>query len=474
MICKSPPDKLKSLFFNKKCAALSHIAPKPTAVHQRFYSLDIFRGATVALMILVNNPGSWSHLYAPLAHAPWHGCTPTDLVFPFFLFAVGNALSFVMPRLQAAGQAAFLKKVFTRSLLIFMIGLLLHWSPFVKWDDGALVFKHWVDPENPNSGIRIPGVLQRIALCYLFASLIIYYFNINGALFTGFLLLMAYWMLCVFLGNPADPFSLAGYFGTNIDKAVLHVPHMYKGEGVPFDPEGITSTLPAIVQVIFGYMVGYYIQQKGKSYEMLSHLFVAGCILIVTGLAWGMAFPINKKIWTSSYVVYTTGLATMVIAVLIYLVELKAHHKRRIEKFSPTVIAIAALAGVALIITGVVLFDKPWQSVTMAVLVTAFFITVMARNMLYRFFDVFGKNALFIFFLSGFLPRMLQLFRWADTIDENGRPRYVYAFSWFYQYVCKPLSDNPKNGSLLYALCMIIFYWLIVYQMDRKKIYIKV
>src|SRR5688500_18392619 len=139
---------------------------------QRFYSLDVFRGATVALMILVNNPGSWSHIYSPLEHAPWHGCTPTDLVFPFFLFAVGNALAFVMPRLEEAGTAAFLRKVVTRTLLIFAIGLFLNWSPFLKWDAGMLVFKHWVDPENPASGIRIPGVLQRIALCYFFASLI--------------------------------------------------------------------------------------------------------------------------------------------------------------------------------------------------------------------------------------------------------------------------------------------------------------
>ena len=133
---------------------------------QRYYSLDVFRGATVCLMILVNNPGTWSHIFDPLEHAPWHGLTPTDLVFPFFLFAVGNALSFVMPKMEAGGDAAFWKKILKRTVLIFLIGLFLNWWPFVKWSDGELVFRNWVDPANPESGVRILGVLQRIALCY--------------------------------------------------------------------------------------------------------------------------------------------------------------------------------------------------------------------------------------------------------------------------------------------------------------------
>lgn len=442
---------------------------------KRFYSLDIFRGATVALMILVNNPGSWSHMYAPFKHAPWHGCTPTDLVFPFFLFAVGNAMAFVMPRLEAAGTGAFLRKVITRTLLIFGIGLLLHWSPFVRWSDGELVFKHWVDPENPNSGIRIFGVLQRIAVSYFFASLIIYFFKIRGALLASFILLMGYWMLCLLLGTPGDPYSLEGYFGTQVDKDVLGVAHMYKGEGVPFDPEGIASTITSIVQVIFGYFVGFYIQQKGKSYEMLSNLFVAGCILIFTGFAWDLVFPINKKIWTSSYVMYTTGLAIMVLGLLIYLVELKKHHQRAGWRISGNRL-LPKLP--LLVIVAVIFFTNDAEkrpSVLLAVLVTWFFLMVLTKNKLYRFFDVFGKNALFIFFLSGLLPRLLGLFRWVDHVDPaTGKKSYTTAFAWFNHEYCQPLSDNLKNGSLLYALSMIIFYWMIVYILDRKKIYIKV
>ena len=150
---------------------------------ERYYSLDVFRGATVALMILVNNPGSGEHVYTPLDHAPWHGCTPTDLVFPFFLFAVGNAMAFVMPRLEQAGTSSFLKKVIKRTLLIFFIGLFLNWTPFVMWQNDRLVFKswEWTTSDGVLHGIRILGVLQRIALSYFFASLIIYFFKTKGA-----------------------------------------------------------------------------------------------------------------------------------------------------------------------------------------------------------------------------------------------------------------------------------------------------
>ena len=208
---------------------------------QRFHSLDIFRGATVALMILVNNPGSWGHIYPPLEHAPWHGCTPTDLVFPFFLFAVGNAMAFVMPRLEAAGEAAFWKKVVIRTLLIFCIGLFLNWSPFIKYNEaGNLVAK-------PFENLRIFGVLQRIAVCYFFGSLIVHYFKVRGAFVFSAFLLLGYWFLCV-AGNPADPYSLSGWFGTGIDKKLLGESHMYHGEGVAFDPEGILNSLAAIAK----------------------------------------------------------------------------------------------------------------------------------------------------------------------------------------------------------------------------------
>ena len=390
---------------------------------QRFYSLDVFRGATVCLMILVNNPGSWSHIYAPLDHAEWHGLTPTDLVFPFFLFAVGNALSFVIPRLEAAGNAVFWKKVIKRALLIFGIGLFLTWWPFVKWTDAGLIFKQWsyVDDKGNPQGVRILGVLARIAICYFLASVIIYYLKARVAFFVGLIMLLLYWSLCFLLGDKADPYSMTGWFGNRVDKAVLGVAHIYKGEGIPFDPEGIMSTMCAIVQVIFGYLVGDYIQKKGKNFEMLSGLFVAGVALLLTGFCWDMVFPINKKIWTSSYTVYTTGLATITIATMIYLIEFKN-----------------------------------------------------VKGFLSRFFDVFGKNALFVFALSAFLPKGLALIRIPDHLNDKGVMIYTNPWNWLYQKVLIHVPGDPKIGSLLFALCVITFMWAICYWMDKKKIYVKV
>ena len=395
---------------------------------ERFYSLDVFRGATVCLMIMVNNPGSWEHIYAPLDHSPWHGVTPTDLVFPFFLFAVGNALAFVIPRLEIAGQSVFWKKIIKRTLLIFLIGLFLNWMPFVKWSNDEIVFKPWsyLDADGHPAGVRILGVLQRIALSYFFASTIIYFFKIRGAFVISCIILLGYWFLCV-AGNPADPFSFTGWFGTNIDKIILGEGHMYHGESlnghpVAFDPEGIMSLFCPIVQVIFGYLAGDYIIKKGKTAEMVNGLFVCGALLLFAGYAWNMVFPLNKKIWTSSYTVFTTGLAMAILAVFIYLIELK---------------------------------NK--------------------RGFITKFFDVFGKNPLFIFMLSGILPRVLGLIRIYSGTDASGKSVFVSPFGWFYENVCRPVfPSNLNNGSFLYALCMITFYWLIVKWMDAKKIYVKV
>ena len=223
-------------------------------------------------MILVNNPGSWGYIYDPLEHAPWHGLTPTDLVFPFFLFAVGNAMAFVMPKLEAAGDKVFWAKIIKRSLLIFAIGLFLAWWPFVKWVDGSLVFKPWsyMDDKGNPQGIRLLGVLPRIAICYFFAAVIIYYLKLRKAFYAGMILLLLYWLLCFLLGDKNDPYSMAGWFGNKIDRAILGEAHMYKGEGMLFDPEGLMSTIPAIVQVIFGYMVGDYIQKKSRVPELQS------------------------------------------------------------------------------------------------------------------------------------------------------------------------------------------------------------
>jgi predicted acyltransferase len=384
-------------------------------MNQRFYSLDVFRGATVALMILVNNPGSWAHIFPPLEHANWHGVTPTDLVFPFFLFAVGNAMAFVMPKLDAAGEGAFWKKVIKRSLLIFFIGVFLNWFPFIKYDDaGKIVAK-------PFETLRIFGVLQRIAISYFFAAIIVHYFKVRGSFVVGMFILLAYWFLCV-AANPSDPFSLHGWFGTNIDKALLGEKHLYHGEGVAFDPEGLMNSFAAIVQVILGFLVGNYILQKGKTHEMLNGLFVAGCVLVFAGFCWDMVFPLNKKIWTSSYTIYTTGLALLILSMMIYLLDFKNT-------------------------------KGAWS----------------------RFFDVFGKNALFIFAMSALIPKTLWLIRIHNGATPDGKPKYLNPLSWFYETLCKPIfSTDPRIGSLIYAFCFIAMMWFLAWLLDKKKIYIKV
>ena len=378
------------------------------------------------------------------------------LCFHFFLFAVGNALAFIMPKLEAGGDAAFWKKVLKRTVLIFLIGLFFNWWPFVTEVNRVIegtndfqketIFKGftWIDYTKNKAGeiievvkgVRVLGVLQRIALCYFFASIIIYYLKVRKAFLAGLILLLIYWMLC-YIGNPMDPYSLKGWFGTDIDKFILTETHMYKGEGIPFDPEGLMSTLPAIVQVIFGYVVGDYIQKKSKGveipqiefvqkdslgeksatmtfnpYQMLTGLFVGGVAMILTGFCWDMVFPINKKIWTSSYTVYTSGLATITIATMIYLIEYKN--------------------------------AKGWLS---------------------KFFDVFGKNALFVFALSAFLPRTLALIKLGDGTTP---------WNWLYKKVLIKIPGAPENGSLAYALCVITFMWFICWWMDKKKIYVKV
>ncbi|MFM2360903.1 MAG: hypothetical protein RLY16_2896 [Bacteroidota bacterium] len=384
-------------------------------MRERYYSIDIFRGATVALMILVNNPGNWSHLFSPLAHATWHGCTPTDLVFPFFLFAVGNALAFVLPQKQSTANISTYIKILKRSFLIFIIGLLLNWFPFVQYNDAnELAFKTF-------NKLRIMGVLQRIAVCYLLAALLAYWCSMKQLVLIILMLLLGYWGLCVWM-QPVDSFSLYGWFGNSIDLQIFGEKHLYTGEGVPFDPEGLMSSFGAIAEVLIGYLIGRHIQKTGKQIALPTGLFLAGLILILLGWAWSPIFPINKKIWTSSYTLYTAGWATCILSVFIYFLEIKK---------------------------------------------TTGFID--------RFFEVFGKNALFIFVLSGALPRLLRLIRWQAPPTDTQAKHWINPMSWWYENCCAVwFTTDPRIGSLLYAISLLTLMWLIALWMHRSKIYIKV
>ncbi|PIB33996.1 DUF5009 domain-containing protein [Reichenbachiella sp. 5M10] len=364
----------------------------------RYLALDVFRGATVCLMIVVNSPGEWGVQYGPLQHAAWHGFTLTDLVFPSFLFAVGNAMAFVMERFAEQSDRVFWKKIIKRTFLIFMIGFLLSWFPFFDFQTGEF---------RSLATTRIPGVLQRIAFCYAIASILGHYCTRVQLAVTSVGLLLGYWVVVYSLGT-GDPYSLTGFVGNTIDRYLLGDSHLYTGEGRPFDPEGVLSTIPAVVNVILGYFTGIYIRARGNTYEAIAKLMIAGAVLVLSGFWWDLFFPFNKKIWSSSFVLLTAGLDMMVLAVLVFVIEIKNFRR--------------------------------WT----------------------YFFEVFGRNPLIIYALSGVLITVFYLVK----IDGQSVLGFVYGF--FLHFM------SPAHASFVFAVVFMLVNWSVGYLMDRKKIYIKV
>ena len=287
----------------------------PTTAFTRFTALDVFRGLTVCFMIIVNTSGNGATTYWPLKHADWNGFTPTDLVFPSFLFAVGNALSFVMKRWETLKQSEVLLKILKRTVLIFLIGYLMYWFPFFKLDEQAHLTL------SPISHTRIMGVLQRIALCYGLVALMVYYLGTKKTIWLGVFSLLAYWILLLIFGTPGAEFSKTGNAVLRLDIWLFGPNHLYLGEGFPFDPEGLLSTIPALFNVIGGYAAGRYLQRKGKSYEGLAKLLLTGFALLLIAYCWDSWFPVNKKLWTSSYAVLTVGLDCLILGTIIYITE---------------------------------------------------------------------------------------------------------------------------------------------------------
>jgi len=286
-----------------------------TASANRFTALDVFRGLTVCFMIIVNTPGNGATTFWPLLHADWNGFTPTDLVFPSFLFAVGNALSFGMIRWRNMPQSDVLWKIGKRTLLIFLCGYLMYWFPFFKLDENSHLIL------SPIFNTRIMGVLQRIAICYGIVALLAYYLKTNKLIVFGVGALLTYWLLLFWFGVPGHEFTKTGNAVLRLDTWLFGVNHLYTGEGFPFDPEGVLSNLPALFNVIGGYVVGRFVQQKGKTYEGLAKLLFAGVALLFIAYCWNNFFAVNKKLWTSSYAVLTVGLDCIILALIIYVVD---------------------------------------------------------------------------------------------------------------------------------------------------------
>jgi len=387
----------------------------------RMISLDVFRGLTVGLMILVNNPGSWSHIYGPLRHASWHGWTPTDLVFPFFLFIVGVAMALSFGKRMDAGEdlSDLKKKVWSRGAIIIGLGLFLNGFPFnIPVNAQMAADFEFMDIFRRFATLRYWGVLQRIGLCYLIAGLIILYFprTRDRILAVGGLVLIYEFFMRVPLvdGWGAGSFELQDNFIRYFDMLIFGEAHLYGGTGVPFDPEGFLSSLPAVLTTMSGFWLGEYLRKPIDHQEKLSNLSVIGIMLFVFGSLMGLVEPINKQLWTVSYVIVMAGLAVMMVVVSSYIIDVK-----KLDFWIKPAI-------------------------------------------------VFGSNALVVFVGSGIIGRLMYMMKTTNSAGE-----IVSIKSAMYEGFFVPLAGN-LNGSLLFALTNIAFWLAILWYLYHKKIFIKI
>lgn len=366
---------------------------------ERLVSLDVFRGITIAGMILVNNPGSWSSIYPPLKHAQWHGCTPTDLIFPFFLFIVGVAITLSLSKRKERGdnQNKLLLNVLRRSLILFALGLFLNGFPYFDI-----------------SVIRIPGILQRIAVVYLISSFLFLKTSLKTQIYlTGFFLVF-YWILMMFIPVPGvGPSNLekTTNLAAWLDNLILSG-HLWSYAKV-WDPEGILSTLPAISSALIGILTGHLLQSSNDKTTKTVWLFVFSSLLMFAGYLWDGWFPMNKSLWTSSYVLYTGGLALNFLAICFWSIDVK----------------------------GFKWWIKPFQ--------------------------VYGMNAITVFFLSGIVTKLMYLIKFNYQGNEITLKTFLYSNlfeSWL----------SPINASLAWALVYIIFWLGLMWILYSRKIFIKV
>ena len=372
------------------------------ASQNRIIALDVFRGLTLALMIVVNMPGAWSSVYAPLLHAQWHGCTLTDLVFPFFLFIVGAAMRFAFEKYDMCLTKNLFRKAINRGITIFIIGLLLNAFPFIRqdWD--------W-------SSLRIMGVLQRIGICYFIASIIVLKNDIKDITKIIIGLLFGYWFIMEGYGYiiKMDPYSLNSNAVLALDGLIIGQDHLYKGTGIPFDPEGLLSTIPSIATTLIGFLVGTMIATNKEKLDNFKRMLILGSTLTLLGWIWGLIMPINKQLWTSSYVLFTAGIAIVILALIIWVTDIKKYQSMA----SP--------------------------------------------------FTILGANSIFLFVLSGLWTKtMLNIKLIFNGVEISG-------YSYLYQTIFLPFFNKPTS-SLLFAVFHLGIFWLILYWMYRKKIFIKI
>lgn len=382
----------------------------------RLLSLDILRGITIAGMIMVNNPGSWSSVYAPLGHAPWHGLTPTDLVFPFFMFIMGISTYISLRKFNFEFDKATLFKILKRTVVIFLIGLGLGWLSLSIRTFNSLsgeelaFFDRFIKSISNFENIRILGVMQRLALTYGITALIAILVKHKYIPYIIVTTLIGYFLLLL-LGNGFE-FSEDNIIAI-LDKAILGANHMYTDSGIKLDPEGLLSTIPAVCHVLIGFCCGSLLLNTKDNYEKINRLFILGAILTFAGFLLSYGCPINKKIWSPTYVLVTCGLASTLLALLIWIIDIKGY--------------------------------KKWSI----------------------FFESFGVNPLFIYVAAGVLSILLG----GILIPYDGETISIKVFIY---KVCLQPYLGDYFGSLIFALLFVAVNWVIGNILYKKKIYIKI
>jgi predicted acyltransferase len=422
-------------------------------VKERLISLDVFRGLTILLMTIVNNPGDWGHVFPPLLHAEWHGCTLTDLVFPFFIFIMGVAVPLAMPD-KKYDDTTF-NKILIRSLRMLCLGIFFNYFGKIQFFGlegiSLLIFRliitiavgyalmgnfssrlknilafsiFFIYLILAYSGIeayhdvRLPGVLQRIAVVYFVVSLLYLKTSQKTQIITGCLLLAGYWAVMTLIPVP-------GIGEANLDKgtnlaswldSILLKGHMYSGT-ITWDPEGILSTIPSIVNGIIGLLIGQLLQQKIAKTNIAKKMAITGIALIIAGLLWNIVFPINKSIWTSSYVLYTTGLATTTLSILYYIIDISEYKKG------------------------------------------------------FKLFLIWGVNPMIVFFASQIIPQALVMIQFENP-HKTGEQ--INLLSYLYEYGIAPFFSNPMMASFAGALVYVGIWSFILWIFYRNKLIFKV
>ncbi len=398
----------------------------------RYVALDVLRGMTVAGMILVNNPGSWGKIFPPLRHAPWAGCTPTDLVFPFFLFIVGAAMAFSFSKYSESLSVDSVKKLLKRGAMIFLVGLALNAFPFYPtspnpdlsfWENFVYRWEH----------VRIIGVLQRIAMCYVLGGFLALWLKKAKKIIPAMAILMVvHWIILYLIGDKsaelvngaAGAFSLAGQNADLIDLAIFGENHIYKGYGIAFDPEGLLGALSGACTLLLGYLIGNLIRESKEKINVVAQLYTIGLCCLAGGLVWSICYPIIKALWTGSYVLYAGGWSIIMLAFFIYLIDIKGKEKM----FTP--------------------------------------------------FKAMGMNPLFAFVMAGLFAKILgQIIKWKYTVelaDGTVKEKTWSVLSWFYNNVCVAIvGENNEVSSLIYALVFVTVFVHMAMFLYKKKIIIK-